>query len=75
MKESTSETGKPAFIQFKHAVYHSSFKKFLEKIAALSKVGSNTKCADGLFRLLWPFILILAADYEELYVYLSLFSF
>jgi hypothetical protein len=62
----TSETGKPAFIQFKHAVYHSSFKKFLEKIAQLSNVGSNTKCGDEIFRPLWPFILMLAADYEEL---------
>ncbi|EKM75860.1 hypothetical protein AGABI1DRAFT_45711 [Agaricus bisporus var. burnettii JB137-S8] len=65
VKEETSETGKTGFVNFKAAVYHSSFKRFLTRIAELSKVGSKTKCGDGVWRLLWPLILILSADYEE----------
>lgn len=72
VKEESSETGKKGFIAFKNAVYHSSFKQFLSNIAELSYVGSSTMCADEIVRSLWPFILILSADYEELCVSLSL---
>ncbi|EKM76684.1 hypothetical protein AGABI1DRAFT_93876 [Agaricus bisporus var. burnettii JB137-S8] len=65
VKEETSETGKTGFVNFKTAVYHSSFKRFLTKISQFSKVGSSNKCGDEIWRFLWPLILILSADYEE----------
>ncbi|EKM74156.1 hypothetical protein AGABI1DRAFT_95836 [Agaricus bisporus var. burnettii JB137-S8] len=66
VKEETAETGKTGFVNFKTAVYHSSFKRFLSNIAGLSKVGFNTKCGNETWKVLWPTVLILSADYEEL---------
>ncbi|EKM77927.1 hypothetical protein AGABI1DRAFT_42300 [Agaricus bisporus var. burnettii JB137-S8] len=65
VKEETSETGKTGFVNFKNAVYHEAFKAFLQNIVLYSHIGSNTKCGDGQSRVLWPFVLILSADYEE----------
>jgi hypothetical protein len=66
VKEDSLESGKTGFVNFKNAIYHEAFKVFLEKITKYSYIGSNTKCGDGTFRVLWPFVLILSADYEEL---------
>jgi hypothetical protein len=66
VKDDSLESGKTRFVNFKNAVYHEAFKVFLQKITQHSHIGSNTKCGDGTFRVLWPFVLMLSADYEEL---------
>ncbi|KAJ7062402.1 hypothetical protein C8F01DRAFT_1219937 [Mycena amicta] len=66
--EDTNETGKTPYTNFKTAVWHASFSELLESIAPYSKTGIWVKCGDGIERQLFPVLLILAADYEELYV-------
>ncbi|KAJ7059280.1 hypothetical protein C8F01DRAFT_1220265 [Mycena amicta] len=66
--EDTNETGKTPYTNFKTAVWHASFSELLESIAPYSKTGIWVKCGDGIKRQLFPVLLILAADYEELYV-------
>ncbi|KAJ7720432.1 hypothetical protein B0H16DRAFT_1432379 [Mycena metata] len=65
VKDDTAESGKPGYVNFKNAVWHSAFHKLLESIVAHSKTGIWTQCGDGQQRWLFPVILILAADYEE----------
>jgi hypothetical protein len=63
--EDEAEKGKKEFVDFKRVVWHESFRKLLETIAPYSKTGCWIKCGDGKTRRLFPFILILSADYEE----------
>ncbi|KAF8164494.1 hypothetical protein K438DRAFT_1909729 [Mycena galopus ATCC 62051] len=63
--DDTAESGKPGYVNFKQAVWHTAFFKLLESIAAHSKTGIWTKCGDGIERQLFPLVLILVADYEE----------
>lgn len=62
--ENAAEEGKTGFTNFKRVVWHEAFRKFLETFAKYSKTGF-TYDFDGLMRKLFPFILILVADYEE----------
>ena len=62
------EKNKPLFTDFKRVVWHESFLATLDKITEYSKTGYAYHCADHICRLLFPFILILSADYEEQYV-------
>lgn len=48
----------------KRVVWHKSFEILLEKLAIDSVTGVLMKCGDGQFRRVFPFIFILAADYE-----------
>jgi hypothetical protein len=52
-------------VNFKNAVYHEAFRQFLKDIARYSKVGCEVLCGDNVSRLLFPFIHIISADYEE----------
>ncbi|KAJ7086268.1 hypothetical protein C8R44DRAFT_650957 [Mycena epipterygia] len=65
VKDDTAESGKPGYVNFKNAVWHTAFYKLLESIVAHSKTGVWTHCGDGKQRWLFPMVLILAADYEE----------
>ncbi|KAG2126460.1 hypothetical protein BD769DRAFT_1652763 [Suillus cothurnatus] len=58
-------SGKPAFVNFKNTVWHTSFLKLLACLVPLSKLGSSVKCWDDIVRIFYPIILILSADYEE----------
>jgi hypothetical protein len=60
-------------VDFKKVVWHESFYKILESIEIYSKIGCWVGCGDGVRRLIYPIILILAADYEEQYVTSSLY--
>ena len=51
---------------FKCAIWHSSFKVFLDSVSGYSKTGCWVTCGDGIDCLLFLIILILAADFEEL---------
>ncbi|KAI6005415.1 hypothetical protein EDC04DRAFT_2611551 [Pisolithus marmoratus] len=64
--ELTQEERKTSYANFKCAVWHEAFFKLLEKVAKLSKVGYLYKCYDKVLLWLFPIILILSADYEEL---------
>ncbi|KAF8066566.1 hypothetical protein FPV67DRAFT_1196119 [Lyophyllum atratum] len=66
--EDTGETNKKGFVNFKNAVWHESFLAFLRKIAAYSHTGCYVNGGDDIERWLWPLILLLCADYEEMSV-------
>ncbi|KAI9464204.1 hypothetical protein HD554DRAFT_2026564 [Boletus coccyginus] len=65
VKDEKSHSGKPAWTNFKAAVWHESFKVILETIATHSKTGCWVTCWDDVTRRLFPRVLILSADYEE----------
>ncbi|KAG2093553.1 hypothetical protein BD769DRAFT_1615706 [Suillus cothurnatus] len=65
VKEDKKHSGKPAFVNFKNTVWHTSFLKLLACLVPLSKLGSSVKCWDDIVRIFYPIILILSADYEE----------
>ncbi|KAI0684472.1 hypothetical protein BC835DRAFT_1293143 [Cytidiella melzeri] len=59
------EQKKPGFVNWKNAVYHKVFEVFLEDVAHISKLGQTVLCGDDVFCVLFPYIHILSADYEE----------
>ncbi|EKM75949.1 hypothetical protein AGABI1DRAFT_45660 [Agaricus bisporus var. burnettii JB137-S8] len=63
--EDTKETGKTSFTNFKNAVWHESFLKFLETVIETDEVGKWVKCGDSISRWLFVIILIFSADFEE----------
>ncbi|KAJ2978154.1 hypothetical protein NUW54_g11326 [Trametes sanguinea] len=63
--EDENEEGKPSFTAHKRVVWHECFWIILEFLAKVGKLGELYKCGDDILRLLFPIILILAADYEE----------
>ena len=63
--EDAGETGKLNFVNFKRVVWHEAFYELLKSICQYSKTGYWHGCADFIKRLLFPFIFILSADYEE----------
>ncbi|KAI6142195.1 hypothetical protein BKA82DRAFT_4331533 [Pisolithus tinctorius] len=63
-----NEEGKTGYTNFKRVVWHTAFFQLLEKVAELSKVGYLHECYDKVLRWLFPLVLILSADYEELCV-------
>lgn len=65
IEETAAEKGKKNYIDWKHAVYHQSFKVLLEKVAMHSRTGYRLRCGDNKLRTLYPFIHIITADYEE----------
>ncbi|KAG1785490.1 uncharacterized protein HD556DRAFT_1249795, partial [Suillus plorans] len=65
VKEDKKHLGKPAFVNFKNVVWHTSFLKILDCLVPLSRFGSSVKCWDDLIRVFYLIVLILSADYEE----------
>ncbi|KAI8993803.1 hypothetical protein BD414DRAFT_456923 [Trametes punicea] len=63
--EDENEEGKLTFTTLKRVVWHEAFLFLLSTIAKVGKLGELFKCGDGILRLLFPIILILAGDYEE----------
>jgi Plavaka transposase len=63
--EDLKEEGKRDYVNFKRAVWHTSFHVVIESIIKYSKTGSWFKCGDGVERWMFPIVLILSADYEE----------
>ncbi|KAI6140797.1 hypothetical protein BKA82DRAFT_4331799 [Pisolithus tinctorius] len=64
--ELAKEEGKTGYANFKRVVWHTAFFQLLEKVAELSKVGYLHECYDKVLCWLFPLVLILSADYEEL---------
>ncbi|KAG2116966.1 hypothetical protein DEU56DRAFT_874124 [Suillus clintonianus] len=63
--EDQKHTKKKKYVDFKNAVWHTSFYQLLASVEKHSKTGYWFECADGIQCFLWPLILILSADYEE----------
>ncbi|KAK0483354.1 hypothetical protein IW261DRAFT_1549818 [Armillaria novae-zelandiae] len=58
--------GKPAWINFKRVVWHKSFRKIIQSVAEYSHTGYAFKLPhSGKVIVIYPFIFILSADYEE----------
>ncbi|KAK0479440.1 hypothetical protein EDD18DRAFT_1113786 [Armillaria luteobubalina] len=66
VEEDPKHKGKPSWINFKRVVWHESFCKILESVAEYSYTGyAFTLPQSGETIVIYPFILILSADYEE----------
>ncbi|KAF7967708.1 hypothetical protein HWV62_33335 [Athelia sp. TMB] len=65
VSEDAGETGKTGFVNHKNAVWHESFREFMEDAAMHSSTGLHHVCGDDVERWLFPIVLILSADYEE----------
>jgi hypothetical protein len=65
VSEDPLETKKPAYVDFKRAVWHESMRVILEPLELHSKTGCWVMCGDGVKRLIYPVILMLSADFEE----------
>ena len=52
-------------MDFKSAVYHEAFRAFLADVTRLAEVGYSALCGDGIARVLFPYIHLISADYEE----------
>ncbi|KAI0091116.1 hypothetical protein BDY19DRAFT_991694 [Irpex rosettiformis] len=65
VEEDPREKKKPHYVDFKNAVYHEAFRLFLEDVAKWSDIGYEVRCGDDLERVLFPYIHIVSADYEE----------
>ncbi|EIW80471.1 hypothetical protein CONPUDRAFT_90680 [Coniophora puteana RWD-64-598 SS2] len=57
--------GKLSYTNFKHVVWHKSFKTFIEDIGMYLNAGMVHDCYDGQKRILFPAIFVLSANYEE----------
>ncbi|KAI5992569.1 hypothetical protein F5J12DRAFT_907373 [Pisolithus orientalis] len=66
--ELAKEEGKTGYANFKCVIWHTAFFQLLEKVAELSKVGYLHECYDKVLCWLFPLVLILSANYEELCV-------
>ncbi|KAG6810964.1 hypothetical protein H0H92_009583 [Tricholoma furcatifolium] len=64
LSDEESEKLKPDYVNFKRAVYHACFSHLLSTISEESYVGCIFNCG-GTLRNLYPFVFVLAADYEE----------
>jgi hypothetical protein len=64
--EPAEDKGKLSYTNFKQVVWHEAFLRILDKLEEFSKMGYCHKCYDEIIRWLFPLILILSADYEEL---------
>ncbi|KAK0492034.1 hypothetical protein EDD18DRAFT_1080209 [Armillaria luteobubalina] len=66
VEEDPKHKGKPSWINFKRVVWHESFRKILESVAEYSYTGyAFTLPHSGETIVIYPFIFILSADYEE----------
>jgi len=67
LDEDEESKGNKDYVNFKRVVWHASFLKLLETLEKHCHTGCMADCGDNIWRLLWPLILILSADYEEQY--------
>ena len=66
VEEDPKHKGKPSWINFKRVVWHESFRKIMESVAEYSYTGyAFTLPHSGKTIVIYPFVFILSADYEE----------
>ena len=68
VKEDAGETGKKGYVNLKRVVWHESFWEILRSIQIYAKTGFKVICGDKVECWVFPFVVILSADYEEQYV-------
>lgn len=68
IKDDPKHVGTAAWANFKCNVWHRAVAIVIETIKKI--FGEMLECGNGIERLLFPFILILCADYKEQYVFL-----
>ena len=56
---------KPEFVAFKQTVWHESFSLIIQSIVGHSKMGCYIHCGDNVRQWIFPFVIILSADYKE----------
>ena len=71
VEEDSAETGKKGFVDLKQVVWHKAFYKIVESIEQYTELGFVLDCGDGVRQKIYPFILIVSADYEEQYVFVA----
>jgi hypothetical protein len=52
-------------------VWHKAFYKIAESIEKCTELGFALNCGDRVRRKMYPFVLIVSADYEEQYVIMT----
>ncbi|KAK0478086.1 hypothetical protein EDD18DRAFT_1114205 [Armillaria luteobubalina] len=66
VEDDPKHKGKPSWINFKRVVWHESFRKIIKSIEDYSYAGYAFNLPhSGCIVVIYPFILILCADYEE----------
>ncbi|KAK0474499.1 hypothetical protein IW261DRAFT_1568476 [Armillaria novae-zelandiae] len=66
VEEDPKHKGKPSWINFKRVVWHESFRKIMESVMEYSYTGyAFTLPHSGKTIVIYPFIFVLSADYEE----------
>ena len=68
VEEGTSDEGKRGFADFKRVVWHTAFYELCKKVEPLSHVGFPCEIPGMGQMTFYPYIAMLAADYEEQYV-------
>ncbi|KAH9024194.1 hypothetical protein EDB85DRAFT_2075196 [Lactarius pseudohatsudake] len=63
--ETSKDTGKTAFVNFKREVWHRAFHSIIRSIVEKSVAGCWLQGSDGTQHQYFPAIIILSADYEE----------
>ncbi|KAH9848281.1 hypothetical protein C2E23DRAFT_739970 [Lenzites betulinus] len=63
--EQETKEGTKRFVVLKRAIWHDSFWILLRTVAKYATTGYKYKCGDGVERVLYPFIIMIVADYEE----------
>ena len=53
------------YIWYRREVYHRAWQAVLKPLVQPSKYGMAVRCADKVDRVLFPFIYIISADFEE----------
>ncbi|KAJ7587834.1 hypothetical protein C8J56DRAFT_786443 [Mycena floridula] len=66
--EEASEAGKQKMANLKSIVWHESIDLLFIKIAEYSESGNFVQCGDALLRQLFPFVGIISADCEEMFI-------
>lgn len=65
VKETSGQKGKTKFANLKRVVWHLAFKRILKRLCKIAVAGYYFKFPNGAIYRLFPFLLILSADYEE----------
>ena len=65
MPESTANEGNKDFVNFKRVVWHAAFYEICKKIETYSETGCPCEIPGMGQKTLYPFIIMLVADYEE----------
>ncbi|KAF9565919.1 hypothetical protein CPC08DRAFT_629091 [Agrocybe pediades] len=64
-EELASETGKKRFINHKREVWHEAVAHIFASVQGIFRHGTSILCGDGVYRNIFPHVLMISADYEE----------